>query len=265
MTRRHRCPHCQYTRTWVVRRAKRRCARCRYEWSPRLPLRLTRHQWRALLRCHAQGLSAQAIAQETRVHRQRVLRALTTLRTRMQREVPPVFRSTVEIDETYVGGRWRNRRNRPPGRTSPQGRGTTLKTPVFGILCRGGQVWAQVVPNVSRATLLPLIRRRVRMGTTIWSDTFTSYTGIALKGYVHRLVRHSPGSYGRGERHINGLEGFWGYCKRRLAAKGGIRRERLPLYLAEYVWRYNHRRLSLDQQVQQLMHLLEQHAHNPGG
>ena len=265
MTRRHRCPRCGYTRTWIVRRAKRRCARCRYEWCPRLPLRLPRHQWHALLRCHAQGLSAQAIALETPLHRQRVLRALTVLRTAMLHEIPPVFRGTVEVDETYVGGSWRNRRHRPLGRTSPQGRGTTLKTPVFGILCRGGQVWAQVVPNVSRSTLQPLIRRRVRRGTTVWSDTFTSYTGIATNGYVHRLVRHSPGSYGHGERHINGLEGFWGYLKRRLAAKGGIRRERLPLYLAEYVWRYNHRRLSIDQQTAQLMHLLEKHHQNPGG
>ena len=265
MTRRHRCPRCTYTRTWIVRRAKCRCARCRYEWQPRLPLRLARHQWRALLRCHAQGLSAQAIALETQLHRQRVLRALTMLREAMCGEVPPVFRGTVEIDETYVGGRWRNRRNRPPGRTSPQGRGTTLKTPVFGILCRGGQVWAQVVPDCSRPTLHALIRRRIQRGTTVWSDMFTSYTGIATKGYVHRLVQHSPGSYGRGERHINGLEGFWGYLKRRLAAKGGIRRDRLPLYLAEYVWRYNHRRLSIDQQTTQLMHLLETSAQTPGG
>ena len=265
MTRRHRCPRCGYTRTWIVRRAKRRCARCRYEWRPRLPLRLTRHQWHALLRCHAQGLSAQAIALETQLHRQRVLRALTVVRTAMVHEMPPVLRGTVEVDETYVGGAWRNRRHRPLGRTSPHGRGTTLKTPVFGSLCRGGQVWAQVVPNVSRATLQPLIRRRVRRGTTVWSDTFTSYTGIATNGYVHRLVRHSPGSYGRGERHINGLEGFWGYLKRRLAAKGGIRRDRLPLYLAEYVWRYNHRRLSIDQQVHQLMRLLEKTGASSGG
>ena len=265
MTRRHRCPRCQYTRTWVVRRAKRRCARCRYEWQPRLPLRLTRHQWRALLRCHAQGLSAQAIAQETGVHRQRVLRALTALRGAMTREVPSPFRGTVEVDETYVGGRWRNRRHHPAGRISPQGRGTIWKTPVFGILCRGGQVWAQVVPDITRQTLHTLIRRGVAPGSTVWSDALRFYTGIATQGYVHRLVRHSPGHYGRGERHINGLEGFWGYCKRRLAAKGGIRRERLPLYVAEYVWRYNHRRLSIDQQTTQLMHLLEQHVQHPGG
>ncbi len=56
---------------------------------------------------------------------------------------------------------------------------------------------------------------------------------------------------------FNGLEGFWGYLKRRLAAKGGIRRERLPLYLAEYVWRYNHRNDSIDLQKKQLLKQLE--------
>src|SRR5215472_9106970 len=101
MTRRQRCPRCRYTRTWIIRREKRLCARCRYEWLPGLPLRLTRHQWRALLRCHVRGLSAAAIAEETDVHRQRVLRALTLVRVGMQREVPAVFQGTVEIDETY--------------------------------------------------------------------------------------------------------------------------------------------------------------------
>jgi len=181
------------------------------------------------------------------------------LRRAMKQEIPPILKGTVEVDETYVGGSWRNRRFRPNKRISPPGRGTKLKTPVFGILCRGGKVWAQVVPNISRATLQGLIRRRVEPGSTVWSDTLGSYTGIATKGYVHRLVKHIPQNhqYGSGERHINGLEGFWGYLKRRLAAKGGIRKERLPLYLTEYVWRYNHRKNSLDEQVKQLMQLLK--------
>ena len=82
--------------------------------------------------------------------------------------------------------------------------------------------------------------------------------GLAAKGYVHRLVKHHKGeySYGKGN-HINGLEGFWGYLKRRLAAKGGIRKERLPLYLAEYVWRYNHRNDSIQIQKILIMKQLE--------
>jgi len=82
--------------------------------------------------------------------------------------------------------------------------------------------------------------------------------GLAAKGYVHRLVKHHKGEYSDGKgNHINGLEGFWGYLKRRLAAKGGIRKERLPLYLAEYVWRYNHRNDSIQIQKKLIMKQLE--------
>ena len=106
-------------------------------------------------------------------------------------------------------------------------------------------------------TLLPLLRQRVRAGSVVCSDTFSSYTGVAAGGYIHRLVDHSLTFSDRKGNHVNGLEGFWGYLKRRLAAKGGIRRERLPLYLAEYVWRYNHRKLSAQEQVRGLLNLLQ--------
>jgi transposase-like protein len=56
------------------------------------------------------------------------------------------------------------------------------------------------------------------------------------------LAKHHAGEHSDGKgSHINGLERYWGHLKRRLAAKGGIRKERLPFYLTEYIWRYNHR------------------------
>jgi transposase len=174
----------------------------------------------------------------------------------MAQDVPPIFHGTVEVDETYVGGQRKNQRKPQRAQATKRGRGTA-KTPVFGILCRGGAVWAQIVPDVQAATLWPLIGRRVRPGSTICSDTQQSYTGIAAKGYVHRLVDHTKGEYATGRgTHINGLEGFWGTLKRQLAAKGGIRRDRLSLYLAEYVWRFNHRHASVLQQRRRLLTLL---------
>ena len=256
MARRSRCPRCGTRTSWAIRRGKRRCAGCRYEWRlGQLPLRLTRRDWGRLVQYFVLGLSSARIAELTGLERRRVLRALGCLRQRMARDVPPVFSGVVEVDETYLGGHWRNRRHRPRG--SPRGRGTTLKTSVFGILCRGGHVWAEVVPDIRRQTLQTLIRRRVQPGSLLCSDTWIGYTGIAAHGYVHRLVAHAEGHYRGGPGiHINGLEGFWGYLKRRLAAKGGIRRARLPLYLAEYVWRYNHRKESLLTQRRRLLTLL---------
>lgn len=202
------------------------------------------------------GLSSNRIAEQTGINKPRILRGLTYVRQAMARDVPEIFSGIVEVDETYMGGKWVNKRKRIRDKGTKRGRGTS-KQPVFGIYARKGIVWAELVDNVEAATLLPLIRKQVRRGSTVCSDTFRSYTGVATQGYVHRMVEHGKGEYSdlKGT-HINGLEGFWGYLKRQLAAKGGIRRERLGLYLAEYVWRYNHRKLPVEKQVKKLMKLL---------
>jgi len=95
-------------------------------------------------------------------------------------------------------------------------------------------------------------------GYIIRSDTWKAYTGIASRGYVHRLVNHGEKQYSDGKgNHINGLEGFWGYLKRKLVSEGGIRREKLPLYLGEYIWRYNHRNENDNVKVKRIIKLLE--------
>jgi len=81
----------------------------------------------------------------------------------------------------------------------------TSKQAVFGILGRGGQVWAEVVPNVEAKTLLPLLHQRLQPGSIVCSDTFTSYTGVAVGGSVHRLVDHSQAFSDRRWSHVNGL------------------------------------------------------------
>ena len=71
------------------------------------------------------------------------------------------------------------------------------------------------------------------------------------------MVKVDDDEYSDGKsNHINGLEGFWGYLKRRLSAKGGIRKERLPLYLAAIVWQYNHRNDSFDLQKKLILQQL---------
>lgn len=210
------------------------------------------------------GQSSATIAQEAHLGRGQVLRALTLMRQVMARNISPVFEGIVDVDETYLGGTWRNKRKAERAKGTKRGRGTT-KQAIFGILCRNGQVWANIVPNVEANTVLPLLRKRVAAGTVVCSDTFKSYTGIAARGYIHRMVRHERQEYsdGRGN-HINGMEGFWGYLKRMLVAKGGIRQERLRLYLAEYVWRYNRRGLQIKDQIKCILALLE-NSYKPGG
>lgn len=237
---------------------RRRCAQCKYDFIPhRLPLRITREEWREILHLFLMEQSSNSIAEQTGLDKKRVLRALLKVRMALATEVPEIFTGTVEVDETYLGGAWRNKRKMIRDTGTRRGRGTA-KQPVFGILCRNGQVWAEIVRSVDEETLLPLISKKVEKGSTVCSDTWKAYTGIAARGYVHRLVNHGERQYSDGKgNHINGLEGFWGYLKRKLASKGGITRSRLPLYLAEYVWRYNNRVNPERVKIQKIIQLLE--------
>lgn len=242
-----------------MKKGNRRCSVCRYDWYPnRLPLHLTLSQWKGVLNWFLREQSARIIAEETGLERRRVMRALLYIRKIMATDVPKQFSGIVEVDETYLGGQWKNKRKSVRAKGTKRGRGTS-KQPVFGIYCRSGKVWAEIVDDVESKTLQPLINKKVKKGSTICSDTWKGYTGIATQGYVHRLVKHSEGEYSDSKgTHINGLEGFWGYLKRRLVAKGGIRRSRLDLYLAEYVWKYNHRNLSKKLKIKRLLTLLKE-------
>ena len=181
----------------------------------------------------------------------------------MTKDIPEVFEGIVEVDETYLGGQMRNKKKEVRLKLGQYRRGFgTVKQPVFGILCREGKVYAEIVPGIEAKDLQPLIEKQVKKGAIICSDGWRGYTGLAAKGYVHRIVDHSQKEYSqKNGRHINSLEGFWGYLKRKLAAKGGIRQKMLPLYLGEYVWRYNHKKFSLKEQENRLFELILQHRY----
>ena len=175
----------------------------------------------------------------------------------MAKDVPGIFSGTVEVDETYLGGQKKNKRKSQLKKEieSRRGWGTT-KQPVFGILTRRGRVFARLVDDTEARDLLPIIAKKVKTGSSVCSDAWRAYTGLAARGYVHRTAEHGEKEYVQKDKrknHINGLEGFWGYLKRKLAAKGGIRRKYISLFLGESVWRYNYRSLTIEKQRERLL------------
>src|SRR5437588_12787245 len=93
----------------------------------------------------------------------------------------------VEVDETYVGGHWKGRRGRP-GEGDP-------KSPVLGMVERGGRVIATTVSNVSRTVVMPHIEERVLPSTTIFTDEWQVYNPLAERGWTHRRIRHREKIY----------------------------------------------------------------------
>lgn len=251
------CPRCGNTKLYKVRRQKLKCSSCKYEWKPdRLPMNLDRKQWRFIAKYFVLGLSSNKVSEQLGVSVNTAAKAMSRLREALAECKPDIFTGIVEVDETYLGGQWKNKRQDIRAEGTKRGKGTS-KQPVFGILCREGQVWAEIVSDTKAETLMPIILGKVESGSTVCSDMWTAYTGIASKGFVHRLVDHGKREFSdnRGG-HINGLEGFWGYLKRQLASKGGVRRERLHLFLADYVWKYNHRKEPTSYQVRLLLKML---------
>lgn len=141
-----------------------------------------------------------------------------------------------EIDESYFGAR------RVRGK---RGRGAAGKTPVFGVLKRGGKVYVNIVKNCSKAQLLPILQGKALEGSTIYSDGWKAYDGLILNGYDHYRVHHHENEFARGKSHINGIESFWSYAKRRLRKFNGVTPETFNLHLKESEFRWNHRRSDL--------------------
>ena len=150
---------------------------------------------------------------------------------------------TVEIDETYVGGVRKYGTGRPM-------RGDKKKTPVVGIVQRGGKVVARVIPDVRGSNLLGMVRKHVVPGSIIYSDELKGYDGISTMltregksaRYRHLRIKHSDRVYVRGHIHTNSVEGFWSLIKRGI---GGVYHSVSPKYLQtyldEYSFRYNRR------------------------
>ena len=137
-----------------------------------------------------------------------------------------------EVDESYFGAK------RVRGK---RGRGAAGKTPVFGVLKRDGKVYVNIVKNCTREQLMPIIQGKILEGSTIYSDGWQAYDGLILNGYDHYRVFHSHDEFVRGKAHVNGIESFWSFTKRRLAKFNGLKSDTFYLHLKESEVRWNMR------------------------
>ena len=135
-----------------------------------------------------------------------------------------------ELDESYFGAK------RVRGK---RGRGAAGKTPVFGVLKREGKVFVSIVPRCSKEELLPIIQGKILEGSTIHTDGWKAYDGIIINGYNHYRVFHHENEFVRGKSHVNGIESFWSFAKRRLAKFNGLTDEKFILHLKECECRFN--------------------------
>ena len=169
------------------------------------------------------GLSRNTVNRLFKLFRLRILE-ISNAETRLSGEV--------EIDESYFGPR------RVRGK---RGRGARKKIPVLGLLKRNGKVKVEIVDTARMNELLPIIKGEVTPESIVYTDGFTSYDSLVAYGYKHRRVNHSKNEFARGRSHINGVESFWSYAKRRMSKMNGIKRSEFELHIKESAFRWNYR------------------------
>ena len=197
--------------------------------------KITEAKFRRLIRCFALDLTASNTAELTGISVRSTNSIFLKIRHRIAEhcELISPLQGAVEVDESYFGA------HRVRGK---RGRGAYGKTIVFGLLKRNGKVYTEIVPDCSKNTLQAIIRGHVDLGTVIHSDGWRGYDGLDDIGYdKHFRVNHGMNEFADGKRHINGIESFWSYAKRRLAKFNGVAKHTFYLHLKETEYRFNHR------------------------
>lgn len=189
------------------------------------------------------GLSARQLARDLKVNKNtgwylgmRIRKAMSQTNERQ------LLMGVVEMDETYIGGKPRKGGNKKGGGKSKRGRGTD-KTPVVGMVERGGKVKAEMIKNkkLGSKTLSSLVRSNVDIeNSVLYTDEYRGYIGISTF-MKHETVNHQQWSV-NGDLHTNSIESFWALLKRGIVGQCHKVSDRyLPRYIDKLTFRFNNR------------------------
>ena len=245
------CPHChmQTKRHYRITQSGRfrglyKCCKCRKRFTVTVGTmfensHISLRKWFLaiyMFLSHKKGVSSMQLARDLGVTQKTAWFILGRIRYNMKDKMRAIFGDMTQIDETYVGGRNKGRVKHN------QGRSIKTKTPVVGLVS-SGKAYTVVVPNTSGWILKPIVRAMVKTGSTIITDGWGGYKGLA-RDYRHEVVDHGSGEYVRGKFHTNTIEGYWSQLKRGIfGIYHKVSPKHLPRYCGEFDFRYNTRNI----------------------
>ena len=201
--------------------------------------KISERKFREIIRYFARDLTASDTSRLSSISIRSINNIYLKLRKRIVQECKQQapLNGIIEVDESYFG---------PHRIRGKRGRGAGGKTIVFGIFKRGDKVYTEIVPDASKASLVKVIRGHVSIDSIIHTDGWRGYNGLVDVGFAkHFRVRHGENEFAKDNQHINGIESFWSYAKRRLVKFNGVPGSNFFLHLKETEFRFNHRNKNL--------------------
>jgi transposase len=195
------------------------------------------------------GISAKQLEREIGVTYKTAWRMFNLIRNElMVQDDDEPLSGTVEMDETYVGGKPRNADKATFGKNGRSRQADAIKwshekkSPVFGMVERSGRIRAYVVPKKPQQVIMGHIADGVDAGAVINTDDARMYDRLAKIGFDHRVINHSEHVYVSGEIHTQTIDGFWSLVKRGISGTHhSVSPKWLQGYINEYVFRWNNR------------------------
>lgn len=250
------CPRCESTSvSKIEKRHQYDCNSCRYQFSVRVGtvfgdshLPLWKWFMATFLMCEAKkGMSANQLSRTLGITTKTAWFLCHRIRAAMREASPAPLSGVVEADETWVGGKLRNKRGSAEKVSAghPGGRDWRRnKTLVLGAIERGGNVRLRVAPNNRRVTVEAFLNDVVANdATAIYTDELHSYDQLGDGNTIHEAVNHFADEWVRGDVHTNTVESAWSLFKRSIVGSfHQLSAKHLEAYLDEFEWRFNNRR-----------------------
>ncbi len=245
------CPYCGGLRVYDLNGGMRhKCADCRLSFSIKVgtifeDTKIQLRKWLAaiwLITSHKKGIASTQLARDIGVTQKTAWFMLHRLRHAARtRSFNRPLGGEVEVDETFIGGKAKNRSlserkaNRESGNKTS---GIAGKAIVMGLLERGGELRAGVIPDTKKDTLEGVVQYHVKPGAKVYTDEHHGYRDLSAD-YHHGAVAHAREEYVRGAIHTNAIEGFWSLLKRQIyGIHHWVSVKHLDQYVAEASWRY---------------------------
>jgi transposase-like protein len=198
-----------------------------------------------LITSHKKRQSSLQLAKDIEVTQKTAWFMLQRIRNNYGIENQHELDNKVEIDETYVGGAEKNKHANKKTKGN-QGRSCKTKTPVVGMVERGGKLVAKPVESIAAKYLVPEIIKTIKKSASVFTDEYLVYKSID-KLYSHFVIKHKEKEYINGDIYTNTIEGFWSLFKRGIIGiYHSVSKKHLQKYVDEFVFRYNTRNFATE-------------------